>query len=129
LRGWMAGRAPSLSNSLLRLLAMIVADLQLVVGLLLYVLWSPRAAQARADFGAAMKDPELRFWAVEHGTAMILTIVCVHLGKLLVQRATTDASRQRRTVLYFGLALALILYASPWPFSAIPRPWWRLGAP
>jgi hypothetical protein len=74
-----------------------------------------------------MKDPMLRFWAVEHVTAMLLAIACVHLGKVLVHRAANDATRQRRTLLYFGVALALLLYASPWPFSHVARPIWPFG--
>src|SRR5579872_3025182 len=39
-------------------------DLQLLLGLLLYLVVSPNMQVIRADFGGAMKDPVARFWAV-----------------------------------------------------------------
>jgi len=119
----------TVTGKLLLLLATILADLQLLLGLALYFVWSPRASQARADFGAAMKDPQLRYWAVEHAAGMLLTVVCVHVGKVLAGKATSDPSRHRRTVLWFGIALALIVMMSPWPFSRVQAPFWRLIAP
>ena len=41
-------------------------DIQLALGLALYVLLSPIASQAITDIGAAMRDPQLRFFGVEH---------------------------------------------------------------
>ena len=41
-------------------------DLQLTIGLVLYLFLSPFASAALHDIGGAMKDPVLRFWAVEH---------------------------------------------------------------
>jgi hypothetical protein len=119
----------TVTGKLLLLLATIVADLQLLLGLALYFVWSPSTSQARADFGAAMKDPTLRYWAVEHSSAMLLAVVCVHVGKVLVGKATSDPSRHRWTVLWFGIALALIVVMSPWPFSGVARPFWRLVSP
>ena len=126
LRGWLGERSPSPTTKLLLLLATIAADLQLILGLLLYFAWSPTASQVRADFGAAMKDPTLRFWAVEHGSAMLLAVACVHIGKVLAGKAASDGSRSRRIVLWFGIVLVLILAMSPWPFSSITRPFLRV---
>lgn len=119
----------TVTGKLLLLVTTIIADLQLLIGLGLYFVWSPATSQARADFGAAMKDPTLRYWAVEHSTAMVLAVVCVHLGKVLTGKATSDPSRHRWTVLWFGIALALIVVMSPWPFSGVARPFWRLVSP
>lgn len=126
LRGWLGERGPSQTSKLLLLFATIVADLQLILGLLLYFAWSPTASQARADMGAAMKDPTLRYWAVEHGSAMLLVVLCVHAGKVFAGKSTGDSSRCRRIALWFGIVLALILLMSPWPFSSIVRPFLRV---
>ena len=50
---------------------MIALDLQMLLGLLLYGMLSPFTRQAMQDFGAAMRDSTLRFWAVEHLTMML----------------------------------------------------------
>src|SRR5579862_9393115 len=52
------------------LLFMITLDLQMLLGLILYLVLSPFTAEAMRDFGAAMKSPGLRFFAVEHLTLM-----------------------------------------------------------
>lgn len=113
LRGFLGGRPRPLTAGLLHRIAVIGADLQLTIGLLLYFVWSPTAASAMNDMKAAMKDSELRFWAVEHGTLMLLGIIFVHVGKILARRAGNDAAFHRRTLLWFGLALAAILLGSP----------------
>jgi Na+-driven multidrug efflux pump len=48
--------------------------LQLLIGLILYFFLSPITDMAFKDFGSAMKDSELRFWAVEHLVIMILAV-------------------------------------------------------
>ena len=132
LRGWLGRNGPSLSTKLLVLLATIAADLQLVIGLWMYFATSTVTSSARNDFGAAMKDPTLRYFAVEHAGAMILAVVSVHLGKRGASQAAKlgkDAAGYRSLALWFGLALILILIVSPWPFTSVDRPWLRLGQP
>ncbi len=122
LRGRLSSSRWSSGETLLVKLALIAADLQVVLGLLLWFLWSPQTSQVRANFGAAMKDPGLRFWAVEHPSAMLAAVACVHVGKVLAKRASNDAQKHSRTALWFGLALVLIALLSPWPYSGVARP-------
>ena len=60
-------------------------DVQLVLGVLLYVAFSPITRAALTDMGAAMRDGTLRFWTAEHPALMILAVVFGHLGRLAVQ--------------------------------------------
>lgn len=103
---------------------LICVDVQLLLGLLLWT-QSPTVASARGDMGAAMKDPALRYFAVEHGALMLLAVVVVHLGRIAVKRATAPRSAHLRTAIYAGLALVLILLRTPWPFMEPGRPWIR----
>src|SRR5262245_57766291 len=57
------------------LFAMAALDLQMLLGLALYLVFSPNMRPILENFGGAMKDPALRFWAVEHVTAMFGAIV------------------------------------------------------
>jgi len=130
LQGWSGNRDWGVGSKMLLLFSMILADLQLLIGLGLYFVWSPAASAARADYGAAMKDPTARYWAVEHAAAMLLAVACVHVGKLMVKRADgNDGSQHRQVVIWFGIVVALLFWMSPWPFSGVERPWLRLGAP
>lgn len=124
--GWMSGRVRDRGDKVSELLATIAVDVQLVLGFLLYFLWSPNVASARQDMGAAMKDPVLRFWAVEHVTVMVLAIVIVHVGKILSRRAKTENSKHRRAAIAFGIALALMLVGTPWPGGKLDRPLLRM---
>jgi uncharacterized membrane protein YphA (DoxX/SURF4 family) len=63
-----------------------------------------------------MKDPAERFFAVEHALMMIIAWLLVHVGRSMVKRSDTDTKKHMRTLIYFGLALLLILAMIPWPF-------------
>src|SRR5438874_1480566 len=68
------GREPGAGWGLTLMAAL---DLQLLLGLLLYFVVSPNMQAIRANFGEAMRTPGLRFWAVEHGTMMLLAVIVV----------------------------------------------------
>ncbi|RMG20978.1 MAG: hypothetical protein D6729_01870 [Deltaproteobacteria bacterium] len=128
-RGWLGDRPwPAGEKKRANLIFVIALDLQLVVGLLLYVVLSPATQAAFADFGAAMKDRGLRFFAVEHLFGMVLALVFAHLGHALSKRAPEAAQRYKRAALFFTLALVAIVASIPWPgLDGIGRPLFRLG--
>jgi hypothetical protein len=102
-------------------------DLQVLLGLLLYLGLSPLTRAALTDFTAAVGTPSLRFWALDHVVLMFAAVVLVRLGRVLPLSATTAAARRRRRLICFGLALGVMLAAIPWPGMALARPlfrWW-----
>src|SRR5258706_3875338 len=56
---------------------MAVLDLQMLLGLLLYLVLSPTMEAIRQNFSAAMQDRGARFWAVEHLSMMLLAVILV----------------------------------------------------
>ena len=104
---------------------MIALDLQVLLGLLLYGGLSPFTAQAMSDFGAAMRDPVLRYWAVEHFTMMLAAAVLVHVGRVLARKARTPEQKRQRLLICFGLATLLMLAGIPWPGMANGRELFR----
>lgn len=108
------------------LVLMISLDVQLLIGVLLYVALSPLTAAAMRDFGAAMKNPGLRFFAVEHVALMLAAAVLAHVGRIMARKAKTAESRRSRLVVCFGLATLAMLFAIPWPGTASSRPLFRL---
>lgn len=90
-------------------------DLQVLLGLLLYFVFSPLTKAALGDFAGAMKDPLMRFWAVEHVFGMIIGVALAHAGMSRARRAATDTLRHRRVAIFFILALLIILASIPWP--------------
>jgi hypothetical protein len=79
-----------------------------------------------ADFGAAMRDPVARFWAVEHMASMMFAVVIVHVGRVLARKAATPAAKRTRLLVCFGVAMVAILARTPWPGMPGGRPLFRL---
>lgn len=100
-------------------------DIQLLVGLVLYFILSPLMKVAFQDFGGAMANSGLRFWAVEHIAGMIIGIALAHVGRVKIRKAANDARRHRLAMIYFGLALVAICASIPWPGLPVGRPLFR----
>ena len=98
----------------------IVLDLQLVIGLLLYFI-SPLIQAGMQDMGAAMSNPDLRFFLVEHSVIMVLAVAAGHIGSSMAKKASLpDRSRFMRAAIFYVISLALIFFATPWGRSLIP---------
>ena len=99
--------------------------LQLLVGLVLYFFLSPVTMQAMSNFGAAMKDPLLRFFAVEHTFVNIIAIALVQTGSILVKRTSGSMGKHRKSLIYCGIAFILILAMIPMGMMGVSRPLFR----
>ena len=108
------------------LAAVSALDLQMLLGLILYLAVSPNMKEILANFGEAMKNPQLRFWAVEHITAMFVALILVHVGRVLARKAKTPAAKRTRLLVCFGIATVAMFLGTPWPGTAAGRPLFRL---
>jgi hypothetical protein len=88
-----ANRGSSSAADRWGLIFMMVLDIQMLLGLLLYLVLSPFTAEALKNFGAAMRNPALRFWAVEHTSLMVAAVI---LARRLGARDGADAASKRR---------------------------------
>ena len=95
------------------LLFVSVVDIQLLLGLWLYAI-SPVVRDAWRNMAAAMKQHELRFFAVEHTTTMLIAIVLAHVGSWRCKRAIGDPSKFRNLLGWDVAALAVMLAGIPW---------------
>jgi hypothetical protein len=99
-------------------LALIFMHLQLVLGLVLYFI-SPKVV-----FDAAsMKDSMLRFFLIEHIGLMIIAVIIVTIGYVKSNRAVDELKKQKQVLVYFSIALLLILVSIPWPFRGLGAGW------
>lgn len=104
-----------------------VVHTNIAIGLLLFPL-SPTVQTATADMAAAMHQPVLRFFTVEHGPMMLVAAIAATVGQAAASRAQGDAKKHRIAAIGFGIALVLLLIGVPWPFRAeIARPWLTLA--
>lgn len=88
--------------------------LNLLIGLILYFFLSPITETAFNDFGAAMKIPELRFWAVEHISVNIIAVVVAQVGRTKSKKATDNIRKHKLTAIFYTIALLLLLSRIPW---------------
>jgi hypothetical protein len=117
-----AGKRPYIkSDNKLGLFNTIAADLMLLVGIVLYFV-GPRGyklIESSGGMAAVMKDPSARFFVVEHILGMLIAVVLIHIGKAQGRKPIGDQAKHRRTMLFYFIALLIILASIPWPFRAI----------
>jgi len=114
-----AGGRPFIkSDNRTGLLLTSVADIMFLVGLILWYFGPYGYEQIKnaGSLGSVMKDSTARFFAVEHLTAMLIAIILIHIGKAQAKKSISDSAKHRRTLLYYLIALIIILISIPWPF-------------
>src|SRR3954469_21829796 len=116
-----AGGRPFIkSDNTTGLLLTISADLMLLIGLALWYFGAYGYHQIQNQgMNTAMQDPVARFFAVEHITAMVFAIIFIHIGKAQAKKKIADNIKHRRTVIWYLLALIVILISIPWPFMQV----------
>lgn len=117
-----AGGRPFIkSDARTGLLLMIFTDVMLLIGLVLWY-FGPRGYAMIKNAGSmsnVMQDATTRFYGVEHLTGMLIAIILIHIGKAQSKKHISDNAKHRRTVLYYVLALVIMLFTIPWPFREI----------
>jgi hypothetical protein len=100
-------------------------DLQMLIGFVLYIFLSPVTKSAFVDMAAAMREAPIRFFAVEHPVGMVVAIALAHVGRVRVRKAADSESRHKQALVFFGLALLVILLSIPWPIGPGARSLFR----
>jgi hypothetical protein len=108
------------TDNKVNLFFMISCDIQLLLGLVLYFNngWF---TMLKSNTKEVMKDSTLRFFAMEHFIMMVIAWLLVHVGRSMVKRAGTDGAKHKKSFIYFGIALIIILAMIPWPFRQMGR--------
>jgi hypothetical protein len=106
LTGVFSKRNYTSSDNKANLFFMISCDIQLLVGLILY-------------FSNSWFDNLKVNTSMEHSLMMIIAWLLVHIGRSMVKRSDIDAQKHKRSLIYFGIALAIILAMIPWPFRQV----------
>ena len=112
--GWFGKKEWIKRDNITGLLLTIFIDIQFLVGIILYAFVSPITKAAFNDFGTAMKNADLRFYAVEHILMMIIALVLVHVGRAKSKKANASWKKHRASAIFYGLAFIIIILAIPW---------------
>jgi hypothetical protein len=96
---------------------MISMDIMLLIGLYQWFAGGTGLAAIRTlGMGDVMKNTVIRFFAVEHLTAMLLAVILVHVGRAAAKKNIPDIAKHRKALIFYGIALLLMLISIPWPF-------------
>lgn len=106
--GWLGQKKYSNGNRKLNMFAMISVHTQILFGFILYFI-SDFTKTAFANWGAAMKDATLRYWALEHLVMMLLAMVIITIGHSKSKKANNN--KHRTIAIYYTLALVVIVVA------------------
>lgn len=125
-KGWFSKLSYTPRHDKIRNITVIIAHVQLLVGLLLYSI-SPIIHSMFLNFGDAMGQSSVRFYGMEHSIMMIIAIVLITVGSAKAKRATADVQKFKKLAVWFTIALVIILISIPWPISPIDaRPLLRI---
>jgi hypothetical protein len=89
-----------------------VADLQLLLGLSMWLWLSPHAITSGG---------RSHYWTFVHPLAGVAVVALVHVGNLRSQRMLDDAGRWRTAYWFYLAALIVAVLAVPWPLLGMGR--------
>ncbi|MEZ4941481.1 MAG: hypothetical protein R3D58_11445 [Saprospiraceae bacterium] len=107
--GWLNRKPFEKADNTASVVLLGLAHLQALIGLIQYAFTSTWTQTAFANFGAAMKDPMMRYFAVEHITGMLIAVALIQVGRSLSKKATDDVSKHRKLAIYTSIALVIIV--------------------
>lgn len=114
-RGWFGKRDWQPADRKIGSFFAMSMDLQLLVGLILYLFLSPLTRPLfQGQMSLVMQNEQLRFFGVEHILLMVVSVVFVHLGTVLSRRAEQSLLKHRQAAIWFSLAVLALLAGIPW---------------
>lgn len=117
--GWLSNKSYEKLDNTLASSFLGTLHLQLILGLLLYFIGDKGLSLITENgMGAVMKDADMRFWAVEHITTMIIAVVIATIGRSKSKKATEPSRKHKQAAIFFIIATVLILSRVPW--SQVP---------
>ena len=122
--GWLGKKEYKNGNRLVNLFAMISLHTQLLIGLVLYF-YSP-IVKYSVPVSSAGLISQHAFFKYLHIAFMLLAILVLTIGSAKAKRALKASAQYQTILIWYTVALILILIAIPWPFSPFAsRPLFR----
>jgi hypothetical protein len=106
LAGWMGKKPYTSLDNKLGLYLFIFTHIQLLLGIILY--FTSDIVQFNE---ATMSNKELRYWAVEHVSIMLVAVVLITMARITSKKLAESEAKHKRMFLFNAIALLLILVA------------------
>lgn len=111
--GWQGKKPYTAQNKKLHLFAMVFVHIQLLIGLVAYMLnWG-----GKVNF-SNMSNAMTRFFTVEHSFIMLVAMIVITIGFSKSKKITETPRRFKTIFITYLIGLVLILAGIPWPFRA-----------
>jgi hypothetical protein len=104
LQKWLGKKPYSGIDNKVSLYLFIFTHLQLLIGLVLYMV-----SDVVQFNSLTMKTAELRYWAVEHISLNIFAILFITMARISSKKMTDDTQRHKRMFVFNAVALLLII--------------------
>ena len=102
-----------------------ISHIQLLIGVVLYM-HSPIIKYFWYNFDEAKSNFDNLFFALIHIVCMLLGISMITVGSAKAKKATVDKEKFKTILIWYSVALVIIVVAIPWPFSPLAqRPFLR----
>ena len=120
--GWFGKKEWTKQDRLFGMVFTSSVDIQLLLGILLYFVFSSWGLAAILDKGMSfvMGQSQYRFFGIEHAFYMVLALIFAHLGSALPKKVDDSLSKHKRAAIWFSLSLLLILAGIPWWRPLLP---------
>lgn len=112
--GWVSQKIWTPFDKKIQMFFVIALDSQLLVGLLLYFVFSDITKAAFANFGTAMNNSILRFFSLEHLAILIPAIFLAHYTSSSVAKESNQHKKFRKSALLYTIVMLLIISGIPW---------------
>ncbi len=103
-----------------------LAQLQLVLGIILYFK-SPLTLTFIKNIEASLAFADITFFGLFHSAIMFVSVIIIQIGVSKAKREEESTRRNKIILVWYSVALLLILIAIPWPtISFVNRPLFRM---
>lgn len=116
--GYFSNREYGAFSFRISLFTLIVAHIQLLLGLILYFVAPYFGMFREVGMGGVMKNATFRFYNVEHPLVMIIAIALITIGYSKHKAKLTSRPKYKTLAIFYTLALILVLSRIPWNM------WW-----
>jgi high-affinity Fe2+/Pb2+ permease len=107
------------SDKMINLFAMVMIHVQVTLGAIL-AFTSGKVAYVEGW----MKNPQYRFFGLEHILLMVLAAVLLTIGRKKAEKQADLAKRHKTIAIWYTIGLLLILAGIPWPFRELLQAKW-----
>lgn len=106
-------------DKMINLFAMVMVHIQVTIGIVMAF------TSGKINYSSGwMKNPQYRFFGMEHILLMVLAAVVLTIGRKKAEKLEDLSKRNKKIAVWYTIGLILILAGIPWPFRTLLGAGW-----